>query len=330
VDNDQLDPAVAQIRIVDRKPAPPERALVERADLTLCALLPVYAVLSWLRPEERWAPLIRSTFVSIDEKGPLDTMVRGIEASGLAPELSISAGTAASILNAHRLESYFQYLRDYRPGGWKAKTRIDNEGLLAEIVGSGRGAVLWVGHFVYNGLPLKKGMHEAGYEVFHLSRPEHGFSTTRFGMRVLNPIRSTIEERYLAKRIIIERGAEHKAVREAHRLLKQGKTISITAGHWEGRQLAFAPIGEGFLPMSTGAPSLAHATGAALLPIFIVREEGVFRIIVGEEIGMAKNSRDNAVREAVAKFAALLRRYAVAYPDQWRGWKYLKRANSVQ
>jgi lauroyl/myristoyl acyltransferase len=330
VDNGQLDPAVAQIRIVDRKPAPSKRALAERADITLCALLPVYAALSWLRPEERWASLIRGYFVSIDEKGPLDTMVRGIEESGLAPELAMSAGTAASILNAHRLESYFQYLRDYRPGGWKPAIRIDNEPALREVVESGRGAVLWVGHFVYNGLPLKKGMHSAGYEVFHLSRPEHGFSTTRFGMRFLNPIRSIIEERYLTKRIIIERGAEHKAVREAHRLLKQGKTVSITAGHWEGRQLAFAPIGRGVLPMSVGAPSLAHATGAALIPIFIVRENGVFRIIVGDEIGMAKNSRENAVREAVAKFARQLTSYAVAYPDQWRGWKYLKRADAAQ
>jgi lauroyl/myristoyl acyltransferase len=330
VDEAQLEPAVAQIRIVDRKPNPPKRVPVERADVTLCALLPVYAALSWLRPEERWSPIIRNYFVSIDEKGPLDTMVRGIEASGLAPDLAMSAGTAASILNAHRLESYFQYLRDYRPGGWRAQTAIDNEPVLKQATESGRGALLWVGHFVYNGLPLKKGMHAAGYEVFHLSRPEHGFSTTRFGMRFLNPIRSTIEERYLAKRIIIERGAEHKAVREAHRLLKQGKTVSITAGHWEGRQLAFAPIGQGFLPMSTGAPSLAHATGAALLPIFILRENGAFRIVVGDEIGMAKNSRDNAVREAVADFSRQLRRYAVAYPDQWRGWKYLKRADALQ
>jgi lauroyl/myristoyl acyltransferase len=330
VNETQLDAAGSQIRIVDRKAGPSKRATIERADVTLCAFLPIYAALSWLRPEERWAPIIRSYFVSIDEKGPLDTMVRGIEASGLAPELSMSPGAAASMLNAHRLESYFQYLRDYRPGGWQAGTRVENAAVLDDAIRSGRGAVLWVGHFVYNGLPLKKGMHSAGYEVFHLSRPEHGFSTTRFGMRFLNPIRSTIEERYLAKRIIIERGAEHKAVREAHRLLKKGKTVSITAGHWEGRQLAFAPIGSGFLPMSVGAPSLAHATGAALLPVFIMRDKGAFRIVVGDEIGMAKNSRENAVREAVADFSGQLRRYAVAYPDQWRGWKYLKRADAIQ
>lgn len=326
----QREPALDEIRIVDRKPSLPTRALIERSDVTLCAFLPVYAALSWLRPEERWEPIIRRYFVSIDEKGPLDTMVRGIEASGLGPELPMSAGAAASMLNAHRLESYFQYLKDYARDGWQPNARIENEALLKDATKSGRGAVLWVGHFVFNGLPLKKGMHSAGYEVFHLSRPEHGFSTTRFGMRFLNPIRSTIEERYLAKRIIIERGAEHKAVREAHRLLKEGRTISITAGHWEGRQLAFAPIGKGLLPLSTGAPSLAHATGAALLPIFIVREEGAFRIIVGEEIGMAKNSRENAVREAIAGFARQLRRYAVAHPDQWRGWKYLKRPDALQ
>lgn len=300
---------------------------MDRGDLTLSALLPVYASLSWLLSEERWDPVIRRFLVSIDEKGPLDTMVRGIEASALASQLRISPGAAASVLNAHRLESYFQYLRDYRPGGWRPRFAIDNETALKAALQRGKGVVVWVGHFVYNGLPLKKGMHSAGYEVFHLSRPEHGFSTTRFGMRFLNPIRSKIEERYLAKRIIIERGAEHRSVREAHRLLKQGKIVSITAGHWEGRQLALAPIGQGFLPMSIGAPSIAHATGAALLPVFIVRDTGVFRICVGDEIALSAKTREDAARQAVADFSARLAAYAVAYPDQWRGWKYLKRSD---
>ncbi len=315
--------------MIDRKPSAPHRAALENSDLTLCALLPVYGALSWAVPEAKWAALIRSCFVSIDEKGPLDTMVRGIEASGLEAELTMSPGAAASALNAHRLESYFQYLRDYRAGGWQADITIENDELIRDVQRSNRGVVLWVGHFVYNGLPLKKGMHAAGYEVYHLSRPEHGFSTTRFGMRFLNPIRSTVEERYLAKRVIIERGAEHKAVREAHRLLKAGKIISITAGHWEGRQLAFAPVGDGFLPMSVGAPSLAHATGAALLPVFIVRDGTRFRIIIGGEIRTQSNMRETAVKEAVAGFAEQLRPYAVSHPDQWRGWKYLKRPDAI-
>jgi hypothetical protein len=192
--------------------------------------------------------------------------------------------------------------------------------------------VLWVGHFVFNGLPLKKAMHGAGYQVFHLSRPEHGFSTTRFGMRFLNPIRSRIESRYLAQRIIIQRGAEHRAVREAHRLLVAGKIVSITAGHWEGRQLAYAPIGDALLPLSVGAPSLAQATGTALFPVFIVREaSGRFRIIVGKQIACDPDrDRDEVVRNAIADFASQLLPYAIGYPDQWRGWKYLKPGDGGQ
>ena len=57
----QLEPAVDQIRIVDRKPSPQERPLIERADINLCGFLPVYAALSWLRPEERWAPIIKAS-----------------------------------------------------------------------------------------------------------------------------------------------------------------------------------------------------------------------------------------------------------------------------
>lgn len=317
----------SSVRVVDREVQIPKRPAIEAADLRLTALLPIYAAIAWFVSASHWHSLIR-WLASIDAKGSLSTITRGIEASGLEPKLPGNKEAIAGELNVNRLESYIQYLRDYRPGGWLAPVSIENEIALRRGRETGRGVVLWVGHFVFNGLPLKKALGQAGYRVHHLSRPEHGFSSSRFGIKVLNPIRSRIEERYLAQRVMIERGAEHRAIREAHRLLSRGEIVSITAGHWEGKRIAFAPIGNAGLPISIGAPSLANATGATLLPLFIARDrptgEASFRVIVGEPIDCSQaNSRDESVRAAVADFARQLMPLVQKYPDQWRGWKYL-------
>jgi lauroyl/myristoyl acyltransferase len=307
--------------------------MIEAGDLRLAATLPFYAAIAWTIPERHWTALIRRGFAPIDMKGPLQAISRGIAVSGLEAKLAIDGQLIARELNANRLESYLQYLRDYRPGGWRGEFHVENEETLRQAARAGRGVILWVGHFVFNGLPLKKALHLAGYRVSHLSRPEHGFSSSRFAISVLNPLRSRIECRYLARRIIIERGGEHRAVREARRLLRDGGIVSITAGHWEGRQIAWAPIGQAELPLAVGAPGLAQAAGAALLPVFIVRDlargGSSFRIVIGDRIECdGERDRDQAVRSAVADFARQLTPYVVSHPGQWRGWKYLVRAET--
>jgi lauroyl/myristoyl acyltransferase len=315
------------VRLVDREVQIPKRPAIEAADIRLTALLPIYAAIAWFVSASHWHGLMRR-LASIDAKGSLSTITRGIDASGLEARLPGGKEEIAGELNVNRLESYVQYLRDYRPGGWRAPISIDNEIALRRGLEAGRGVILWVGHFVFNGLPLKKALGQAGYSVHHLSRPEHGFSSSRYGIKVLNPVRSHIEERYLAQRVMIERGAEHRAIREAHRLLSKGEIISITAGHWEGKRIAYAPIGNAGLPISIGAPSLANSTGATLLPLFIARDrptgDAGFRVIVGDPIDCSQaNSRDESVRAAVGDFARQLVPLVQKYPDQWRGWKYL-------
>src|SRR5690606_20284774 len=84
--------------------------------------------------------------------------------------------------------------------------------------------------------------------------------------------------------------AEHLALRQAHRLLSNGEIVSFTAGAWEGRTIAVVPLGRGLMPLATGPAVLAHMTGAALLPVFIVRDEERltnYRIIVGEALDVS-------------------------------------------
>jgi hypothetical protein len=74
--------------------------------------------------------------------------------------------------------------------------------------------------------------------VWHLSRPEHGFSKSRFVVRFLNPIRVRAELNHLGGRILIDRSAPNNAKKSSERLLGENKIISITAGAWEGRRVA--------------------------------------------------------------------------------------------
>lgn len=301
-----------------------DRDSISKADVKLTALLPLLFAVSWLAPERHW-PRLCGWLAGPRGGAAEDSVARGVRLSGLGPELGVSGTKISHMLSSHRLLSYLQYLRDYRPGGWRCTAVIEGMERLLAAQAEEHGVILWVAHFVYNGLPLKKALSDAGIRVFHLSRPEHGFSSTAYGVAVLNPLRSRIEERYLARRIMIKRGAEHVALREAHRLVGEGNVVSITAGHWEGRQVGRIPVGAAALPVSTGAPSLAHATGAPLLPVFInLADDGTFRLQIGDALACDPSlTRGAAVAAAMAQFSRQLICEIGRSPDQWRGWKYL-------
>jgi hypothetical protein len=312
------------VTITRRNLPPIDRERISAADVKLTVLLPLLFAISWLVPERHWQRICEA-LAGARGGAAEEPVERGVRLSGLGPGLAVPAGDLSHALSTHRFLSYLQYLRDYRPGGWRCAAVIEGADALRAAQAENRGVILWVAHFVYNGLPLKKALCEAGFRVFHMSRPEHGFSTTAYGVAVLNPLRSRIEERYLARRIMIKRGAEHVALREAHRLIGDGSIVSITAGHWEGRQVARVPVGAAALPVSTGAPSLAHATGARLLPVFISRaDDGSFRLRIGAALACDPHlPRNEAVAAAMEDFAQQLQTEISRSPGQWRGWKYL-------
>jgi hypothetical protein len=76
---------------------------------------------------------------------------------------------------------------------------------LAPALACGRGAILWTADFPAAGEATKIALSRAGWPLAHLSRIEHGFSKSRYGIRVLNPLRVRFEKRYLAERILYDR-----------------------------------------------------------------------------------------------------------------------------
>ena len=302
------------------------RTLVSWGDLALVLSLPFYFVVSWIIPERGWNGLCRIVQGISRAFSKTNPMVQAVSVLLPGTKIDVAADEIVRELEEGRREHYFQVFRDYAPGGWRPEFEITGLHHLEDARASGRGVILWMDHFVFNGLLPKKFLAQAGYPFSHLSRPEHGFSKTEFGVRVLNPLRSRIEDRYLNKRVLIERGAEARSVRTLSKLLKQGEIVSITAGAWEGRKTTTASVFGYEYPLATGAPGIAQSTGADLVPVAVYRlnDNGKFRIDLGDPIRFDREEpKPAAISRAMQEYAAHLEPVIRAFPGQWRGWKYL-------
>lgn len=302
-----------------------KRPLVFRDDILKFLMLPIWFTLAWAVPQRYWKPVCtlqarlaawgrfnRSTHISRAIASALPDGIGGRDAGSVWLELEAS-----------RYEHYFQVLRDYRSGGWRTGARVRGLRHLEKL--QGRGAVLWIAHFVFNGLAPKKELFLAGYPLIHLSRPEHGFSKTRFGIRILNPLRRRVEDWYLRERVVIDDMSGIRAVRRLDRLLRQGAICSITAGAWEGRQVVEVPLFGRRIPLATGALSLAYSAKVPLLPVFVIRDgDGCIDVDIGDAIRVPEvfDKRD-ALGPMAAEFARRLEEYIRRAPGQWRGWHYL-------
>ena len=120
-------------------------------------------------------------------------------------------------------------------------TDMEVDGLehLQAALATGRGAVLWVMPLVFAPLVTKRSLAEAGIAVHHTSRLSHGFSPTWLGQTLLNPIRTRIERRYLAERIVLPlEGMSAAASRHVLGLLRANRVVSLTLGVMARRSLA--------------------------------------------------------------------------------------------
>ena len=156
-----------------------------------------------------------------------------------------------------------------------------------------------------------------------MARPEHGYSPTRFGVRVLNPVRTRAEDRHLAERVVIGQMPLQEAMRTLGRRLAANKVVLIAVGA-QGRRTCRASFLGGELRVATGAPNLMLRTGAPVLPVFTVREEpGRFRTVVEPPLeARAHAEREQVAQDLVAAVAARTEHHARRWPDQfhWRNY----------
>ena len=299
---------------------------VTAKDLAILAALPVSFVVAWTLPEPLWRGVARasSPLAARAIRTKLQPTIERIEGLLGARQMACSPMAVVQESIAGHVEEYLQVLREYRPRGWRPDIRLEGRSHIDDALARGRGVVLWVGFFSFAGLVAKKALCREGIRTSHLSHPGHGFSRSRFGMLYLNRLRMRIEDRYLNERVMLSLDGATGALRQLHRRLRRNEVVSVTVRERAERP-SMVPFLDGTIRLATGAADLAYATGAALLPVFPVREaQGHFRVVVEPPLEVRQHlARRESSDLALRDYAARLTPFVLDYPGQWRGWLHV-------
>ena len=293
-------------------PAPPRFRFGDLAHLFKFAL---FTPLAWLLPARAWPPVCRlmACFVPLPRPGmAADLALAGIDRT---------ARRVAVDHHTHRLLELCWLLRQHVP--WRGDIPVSLRGAahIHHALAGGNGAVLWVFPLAYGDLMVKAGLHRAGFAVHHLSAQGHGYSDSRWGGPLLNPVKTRVEVRFLAERLVLGRGSNIRPLRTLKQRLNQNRVVSITAVH-SGRRVAEVEFLGGRLRLACGAPHLALASGAPLLPVYAVpTPDGCFQVEFGPPLTKAGDAPGRAAEIILARaYAQRMEVVVRRHPGLWRGF----------
>ena len=276
------------------------------------------ALIAWCLPPRFWRSAARAT-----------SCIGKDDRAGPSYQKNLAPGLSGLEINAIRYR-HRAYLRELKfqvlglTGPWRSwhpDIRLTGINHLQAALDEGRGAILWVTETAFSTLAAKMAIHSAGYRAYQLTRPEHGFSPSSFGIRFLNPIWTSVEDRFIAERVVIngEIAAEALAVLRARIALNEIVIITVSP---HAHNIIRVPFLRTCLPLPTGPIRLARATGAALLPVFTVaKDNGEFEVSIDAPLFPANAPSDD--RDVAAAYAKQLEPWVLKYPDQWNGWPWL-------
>ena len=292
--------------------------------LELGRLFVVQGLAAWIVPPRRWAGVakvfgsINTTFHPSRTRNNLAIISPFIESQDKVP----AALEIEQSFFAGRLEERFQYLRSHRPGGWHPVVRIHGTEHVEKATAEGKGIIFWGGNVAFNDLVSKIAFHRMGLEVYHYTRPVHGLSNSRFGIKYINPVRTLIERRYLGARVCAEDNVA-KAMEVLKDVVEAGGAASIKTGN-RGRNTAVVPFLGGQLELATGPVVLAKRWNAVLLPTFSLRApDGSFDVTIGAPLESKKQDLAAYCQDIVGQYAKQLEPIFLSDPGQWRGWRLM-------
>jgi lauroyl/myristoyl acyltransferase len=217
--------------------------------------------------------------------------------------------------------------------------RIGTRAPTAELVGrehleaaraAGRGAILWESGALGRRNVAKQVLARDGFPVHQVHSELHraGFvgdrSPSWLRDRVVLPYFETRERAFVADVVTLSHAASIAVVRTLLGVLRRNGIVCITADAAFGERLVTVPLLGTPKRFATGMVTLARTSGAALLPLFCVREDdGRIRVVVEPPVPTPPTGDRDAVRDAaIRRYAAMLDSYLRRHPDQYRSWHY--------
>jgi lauroyl/myristoyl acyltransferase len=282
--------------------------------MTLLGLAPV----AWLLPPRMWPVACRVL-------ARVHVALRGTRARDMGVALArLDVPLTAASLERRMLAGVYadvvMTLREHLPLGWRPAIRLSGIEHLRAALDQGHGAVLWSCPSAAGGLVAKRALAGAGFTLVNLRSAIHPYSGTQFGMTVLNPVRTRVEDRYRAHTITID--DDSPVAFEALRShLYANAIVTIAANGSEGTPFAMPFLG-GTLQLALGAPMLAALHDAPLLPLFTMADEnGGFEVVVGAPVeAHGPDDTGERTRSLAQGYAKILEAHVRRHPTQWRGW----------
>ena len=301
---------------MSRKPA-----LIWPLDLLKLARLPFAAAIAMAVPPRFWPPLARLMAIVREQITPRE---RARSISQVPPFLAdLMRCTPAEVYRNYLATHYEECLHVLRAnllGGYEPRVHLEGLEHIEAVLARGRGAILWTTVTPSSSLVVKIALKAAGLDVTHLSRPDHGFSGSRFGIRFLNPIRTRVEDRYLHERLLLDEGRIVGVLRALRERLSQNRVVTITVAT-DALQQGEVPLFGGVMPAATGPAHLATTTGASLLPVFSIRTGDGFRVLVQPPLILEEGlGRPGAVSSLLRQYGARLEAFVHEHPEMWCGW----------
>ena len=290
-------------------------------DLREAAKLTGTTLVSWLMPVDKLCSVARKIRRVREDGAGRSCQIDLIVARVLSEYISRQRACEIDAdWRARVLEARMQILALHRPGrSWQPKIQMHGLEHLEAALEKKSGALLWVSDFVYSSLITKMAFCQWGYAVSHLTRPEHGFSVTPYGVRFLNPLWTRIEDGFIAERVTIDKESPDTALKLLRSRLAANGVVSITVGNWARRTIDL-PFFKGVISLATGPVHLSQTCLAPLLPVFTVRcANGEYHVSIGSAIDGQTTSQPNYAR-TVRSYVETLKKYVLRYPDQWNGW----------
>jgi len=287
-----------------------------RGDIfNICKIL-LLALVSWTLPPRLWRAVAVATSIAGRD-----------DQSGDAYRDNLGASPSQAAAISRRRRAYTRELNLQIVGltgpwrAWRPHTRLIGAEYLRTALDTGHGAILWMTETSFGTLVAKMILADAGIRAVQLSRPQHGFSTTEFGMRYLNPIWTAVEDRFIAERVAINGQYATDALTVLRARLATNHVIIVAVAP-QAHRLALMPFLQSRLPIPTGPIRLARETGAALLPAFtLANDSGGFELSIHAPLSPGVAEIDD---ESIAlAYVRQLESFALNHPDQWTGWHWL-------
>lgn len=186
----------------------------------------------------------------------------------------------------------------------------DSEALMRDLIQEGKGLIIATAHL---------GHWDLGLKLLQIcDRPVHAVMLSQDPVEVT---RYADEARENPRLRVHQLGSTPMLGVELMLALKRGEIVAIQTDRPVGQRVMSTPLFGAPAALPTGPVELAMATGAPILPVFILLDGSRrYRILTREPMRFQRSdgqAPEASLRAAMSRMAAMLESVISRYPDQW-------------